>query len=73
MASPLVSGGIPSEVATVDLTSQNAAITTTTLYAVTVAGQFRLVGTQRLQLLREPPSTLGALTIVYTDPDGVAR
>lgn len=67
-----VSGGVPSEVATVDLTSQTAAVGTTTLYAVTVAGQFRLHWNAKVTTVAGTSSTLGALTIVYTDPDGVA-
>lgn len=66
-----VGAGIPSEVATVDLTSQNAAIVTATLYTVTVAGQFRLSWNSKITTAAGTSSTLGALTIVYTDPDGV--
>lgn len=67
----LVSGGVPSEVATVDLTAQTAAVTTTTLYAVPVAGQFRLSWNAKVTTAAGTSSTLGALTIVYTDPDGI--
>lgn len=68
-----VSSGVPAELATVDLTAQTAAITTTTLYAVTVAGQFRLSWNAKVTTAAGTSSTLGALTIVYTDPDGVAQ
>lgn len=68
-----VSGGVASEVATVDLTSQTAAVGTTTLYAVTVAGQFRLHWNAKVTTAAGVSSTLGALTIVYTDPDGVVQ
>ena len=73
-----VSGGVPSEVATVDLTAQTAAVGTTTLYAVPAsgAGQYRLVWNAKVTTPATTggtSSTLGALTIVYTDPDGVAQ
>lgn len=70
-----VSRGIPAEYATVDLTAQSAAITTTTLYAVpsTGAGQYRLSWNAKVTTAATTSSILGALTIVYTDPDGVAQ
>jgi hypothetical protein len=70
-----VSGGIPAEYATVDLTAQTAAIGTTTLYAVPAsgAGQYRLAGTPRVTTAAGVSSTLGPLTITYTDPDGVVQ
>jgi hypothetical protein len=63
------------EVAQVDLTAQTAAIGTTTLYAVpaTGAGQYRLAWDSKVTTAAGTSSTLGALTIVYTDPDGVAQ
>jgi hypothetical protein len=69
-----VSGGVPAEYATVDLTAQTAAIGTTTLYAVPAsgAGQYRLSWNAKVTAAAGTSSTLGALTIVYTDPDGVA-
>jgi pectate lyase-like protein len=67
-----VSGGIPAEVATVDLTAQTAAIGTTTLYAVPAAGQYRLSWNAKITTAAGTSSTLGPLTISYTDPDGVA-
>lgn len=70
-----VSGGIPAEYATVDLTNQGAAIGTTTMYAVpsTGAGQYRLTWNAKLTTADAVSSTLGALTIVYIDPDGIAQ
>ena len=77
-----VQSGISSEVATVNLTGQTAAITTTTLYAVPAAppitgatGLFRVSWNAKITTAATTgasTSTLGALTIVYTDPDGVA-
>lgn len=69
----LVSGGVPSEVATVDLTAQTAAVGTTTLYAVPVAGQFRVNWNAKVTTAAGTSSTLGALTVVYTDPDGIVQ
>lgn len=70
-----VSNGIPSEIATVDLTGQTAAIGTTTLYAVPAsgAGQYELSWNAKVTTPDGASSTLGALTIVYTDPDGVVQ
>lgn len=67
--------GVPSEYATVDLTGQTAAIATTTLYAVpsTGAGQYRVSWNAKVTTAAGSSSTLGALTITYTDPDGVAQ
>lgn len=67
-----VKNGILSEVAAVDVTAQTAAITTATLYAVPVDGQYRLSWSAKTTTAATTSSTLGALTIVYTDPDGVA-
>src|SRR5208282_4612267 len=70
-----VSNGVPVEYATVDLTAQTALIGTTTLYAVpaTGAGQYRLSWNAKVTTPGSVSSTLGALTIVYTDPDGVVQ
>lgn len=70
-----VSNGIPSEYATVDLTGQTAAIGTTTLYAVPAsgAGQYRVSWNAKVTTAAGTSSTLGALTLVYTDPDGVVQ
>lgn len=71
---PTVSNGIPYEVATVDLTAQSAAIGTTTLYTVPAsgAGQYRLSWNAKITTAAGVSSTLGGLTITYTDPDGIA-
>lgn len=71
-----VSNGIPAEYATVDLTGQGAAIGTTTLYAVPASGvgQYRVSWNAKVTTPATTgavTSTLGGLTIVYTDPDGV--
>lgn len=70
----LVSNGIPSEVATVDLTGQTAAVGTTTLYAVPAAGagQYRVSWNAKITT-PGTTNTLGPLTLVYTDPDGVVQ
>jgi len=69
------SGAGSPEVVAVDLTNQQATITTTTLYAVpaTGAGQYRLNWDSKITVVAGSSSTLGPLTIVYTDPDGVAQ
>ena len=66
-----VSNGIPSEYATVDLTTQSAIINTTTLYAVPAdgAGMYRISYTAKVTRAATTSSTLGALTIGYTDAD----
>jgi len=64
-------GTVVPKVVAVDLTAQAAAITTTTLLAVGLAGQYRLVWDAKVTTVDGTSSTLGALTIVYTDPDGV--
>src|SRR3990167_3602164 len=73
-----VSNGIPAEYATVDLTAQTAAVGTTTLYAVPAsgAGQYRVSWNAKVTTpatTGAATSTLGALTIVYTDPDTVVQ
>jgi hypothetical protein len=70
-----VANGIPAEYAAVDLTAQSAAKTTTTLYAVpsTGAGQYRLSWDAKVTTVDAVSSTLGALTVVYTDPDGIVQ
>lgn len=69
----LVSNGIPSEVATVDLTGQTAAKTTTTLYAVPTTAQYRLSWNAKVTTPDGASSTLGALTITYTDADNTVQ
>lgn len=72
-----VLNGIPSEYASVNLTAQTAAITTTTLYAVpATGGPYRLTWYAKVTTpatTGAATSTLGALTIVFTDPDNVAQ
>lgn len=70
----LVGGGLASEIAAVDLTAQTAAITTTPLYAVpsTGQGQYRLSWNAKVTTVAGTSSTLGPLTVVYTDPDGIS-
>lgn len=69
-----VANGVPSTVAVINATAQTAAISTATLYAVPAAGvgQYRLSWNAKITTAAGTSSTLGALTIVYTDPDGVA-
>lgn len=68
-----VSNGVFSEVAAVNLTAQTAANTTATLYSVTTAGQYRLSWNAKVTTAAGTSSTLGALTIVYTDPDNTVQ
>jgi hypothetical protein len=65
-----VGNGIGAEVATVDLTSQTAAISAATLFAVVNAGQYRVSWNSKVTTAAGTSSTLGPLTITYTDPDG---
>lgn len=72
-----VSNGVPSLYAQVNLTAQTTAVSTTTLYAVPAAGagQYRLCWNAKITTAATTgaaTSTLGALTIVYTDPDNVS-
>jgi hypothetical protein len=62
-------------VAQSDFTAQSAAITTATLYAVPAngQGQYRLSWNAKVTTVGSVSSTLGALTIVYTDPDAVVQ
>lgn len=72
----LQNDGIPSEVASILLTAQTAAITTTTLYAVpsaTASALYRLSWSSKVTTVAGTSSTLGALTVVYTDPDGTVQ
>jgi hypothetical protein len=58
----------------VNATAQTAAIGTTTLYAVPAsAGQYRVSWNAKVTTAATTSSTLGALTIVYTDPDDVVQ
>jgi|SRR6266850_749704 len=65
--------GVPINQASVDLTAQTAAITTTTLFAIVVSGQYLLNWDAKVTTAAGTSSTLGALTIVYTDPDTVVQ
>ena len=69
----LVSNGLPSEVATVDLTAQTAAKGTTTLYAVPTTAQYRISWNAKVTTVDGASSTLGALTITYTDADATVQ
>lgn len=76
-----VSNGIPAEYATIDLTAQGAAIgagatANATLYAVPAAGvgMYRISWYLKVTRAATSSSTLGALTIKYTDgTDNVAQ
>lgn len=67
--------GEPVNRAVVDLTAQGAAVGTTTLYAVPAAGagQYRISWNAKVTTVDGVSSTLGALTVTWTDPDGVAQ
>ena len=70
----LVSNGLPSEIAKVDLTAQGAAITATTLYAVPSggAGMYRVSWVATVTQVATASSVLGGTNgfqIVYTDKD----
>ena len=69
-----VSNGVPAEYATVDLTAQAAAIGATTLYTPTATGMFRISAYLKVTTVDATSSTLGAVTITYTDgTDSVAQ
>lgn len=70
-----VSNGIPSEVATVDAVAQSAAIATTTLYSVPASGvgQYRLSWDVDIRQPATTSSTLGPLTISWTNPDATVQ
>lgn len=61
-------------VAQTNFLAQNAAITTTTIYAVpaNAVGNYRISWNAKITTADLASSTLGALTLVYTDPDNVA-
>lgn len=68
-----VSGGVPSELATVDLATQAAAITDTTLYTPAATGLFRVSIYLQVTRAATTSSILGGATgvvIKYTDGDG---
>lgn len=66
---------IPVRQTSVDLTAQNAAITTTTLLATGAggAGQYVLTWNAKVTTAATTSSTLGALTITYVDPDATTQ
>lgn len=68
-----VSGGVPSELATVDLATQAAAISTTTVYTPAATGLFRISVYLQITRAATTSSILGGTTgvlITYTDGDG---
>lgn len=73
-----VGNGVPSQIVTVDLTAQTAAQVTAPFYVVpsTGGGQYRLSWNAKVTTpatTGAATSTLGALTIAYTDPDSVVQ
>jgi hypothetical protein len=75
----LVGAGVPAEVAAVDLTAQTAAIATTTLFTIPSNtfpvnnGQYVLHWNAKVTTVAGTSSTLGPLTIVYTDQDNTVQ
>jgi hypothetical protein len=69
----LVANGLVSETAQADLTGQTAAKATTTLYAVPTTAQYRLSWNAKVTTVDPGSSTLGALTITYTDADNTVQ
>jgi hypothetical protein len=68
-----VSNGVPSELATVDLTGQTAPIAASTLYTPAATGMFRISAYLKITTAGTSPA-LGPLTITYTDgTDSVAQ
>jgi len=72
-----VGNGVPAEYATVDLTTQSAAIAATTIYTPTASGLFRLSIFLKVTQAATTSSTLGGaagVVITYTDAtDSVAQ
>ena len=70
-----VSNGVPSELATVDLTAQVISIGLTTLYSIPAqkAGMYRISFYSKVTRAATSSSGLGGLTIRWTDPDAVAQ
>jgi hypothetical protein len=72
-----VSGGVPAEYATVDLTAQSAAITATTAYATTATGMYRVSWSAAITTAASTSSVLGGTNgfqILYTSPtDSVVK
>lgn len=71
LTAPVVTGTIVPVIVSVNLTAQTATIGTTTLLAVTIAGQYLLSWNAKVTTAAGASSTMGPLTIAYTDPDGV--
>ena len=66
--------GLPAEKAAVDLTAQAAAISATTLYTPATTGMYRISAYLKVTTVDATSSTLGAVTITYTDgTDSVAQ
>lgn len=68
--------GVPINQASVNLTARTAAVGTTTLFAVVAAGQYLVTWNAKVTTVASTgaaTSTLGAVTIVYTDPDSVVQ
>lgn len=65
--------GLVSEISVVDLTAQTAAITTTNLNTGTLAaGQYRVTWNAKVTTAAATSSTLGAMTLGWTDPDSTS-
>lgn len=68
----LVSNGLPSELAKVDLTAQGAAIGATTLLSIPAAGMYRVSYSAKVTTAATTSSTLGGAAgfqLIYTDAD----
>lgn len=69
-----VGNGVPSELAQISLTAQTALIAATTLYTPLASGKFRISAYLKVTTVAGTSSTLGAVTITFTDPtDSVAQ
>lgn len=70
----LAGAGLPGIVGQVALTGLTAAVGATTIYTPVVSGRFRLSVSLKVTTVAATSSTLGAVTITYTDPtDSVAQ
>lgn len=70
-----VNNGVPAQVAAVNQASLSAAVGATTLYAVpaTTTGLYRVNWNAKVVTPDGASSTLGGLTITYTDPDSTVQ
>lgn len=68
-----VSNGIPAEYATIDLTGQTDSIGGTPIYVVPTDGQYRLSWNAKITTAGGVSSTIGPLSVFYTDPDGITQ